>query len=512
MALDNKTQKKERLPDRDESSRRRPPVIAILGHIDHGKSTLLDYIQKTTITEQEAGGITQHLSAYEAVHTDKEGIEKRLTFIDTPGHEAFRAQRTRGATAADIAILIISAEDGMMPQTKEALETIQENKVPFVVAINKIDRPSAQPEKVLNDLTEAGVYVEGRGGQISYVNISAKTGEGVDELLEVLLLIAELEELSGDPDEAARGFVIESNRDPQKGVSAVLIIKDGTLETGTYVATKTSYAPVRAIEDFKGGRLTQAAFSSPIRITGWSSLPLVGTFFETFPSKKDALSYIEASQEKQNIETNVEEEEEGTVVIPLILKADAAGTIEALEHEIAKIKKEKVRIKIIHADVGDISEADVKAAGGDENTLIVGFGVAADSRAKERAQRDDITVGTFIIIYEMARWLEGEIEERRPRIKKELEHGTLKVMKTFSATSKRQVVGGKVAKGVLATGDTVKISRRDNVIGEGRIAELQTQRVKTRDVSEGTECGISVDTHTELAAGDLLTAYTIVEE
>ena len=487
-----------------DTKQERPPVIAILGHIDHGKSTLLDYIQKSNIVDAEAGGITQHLSAYEIEHGDG----KRLTFIDTPGHEAFVAQRARGAHAADIAILIVSAEEGVKTQTLEALKTIEESEVPFVIAINKIDKPNANVDKVLNELTEHGIYVEGRGGSVSYVPISASTGEGVDDLLEVLLLAVELEELTGDASLPATGVVIEAFRDPKKGVVSTLVIKDGTLSKGSFLAAPGSLTPVRRIEKTTGEEMDGASFSSPVRVVGWNAIPEVGSTFKMFDNKKEAEAYASDSA-TETADAPVVEEEEDDVVIPLILKADVAGTIEALTHEIEKLSAEKVHLKIIKTAVGSISESDLKAAGGDSNTIILGFNTSVDSNVPEIAERDSITIQTFDIIYKLTEWLEEVVEKRRPRVATEEVRGSLKIIRLFSSTKTKQVIGGKVTLGELKTGDTVKIKRRDNEIGEGTLVELQTGRVVVKSIQEGSECGINIATRVELAPGDELEAITV---
>jgi translation initiation factor IF-2 len=278
--------------EQKEATAVRPPVIVIMGHIDHGKSSLLDYIRKSNVVAGEAGSITQHTSAYEVEHQTHDGKSMRITFLDTPGHEAFASMRTRGARVADIAVLVVSAEEGVKTQTLEALSAIKESGIPFIVAANKIDRPNANPEIVKQELSEHGVFVEGYGGTVSFVPISAKTGEGIPDLLDLMLLTAEMEELSGDPSKDAEGVVVESHRDPKKGVSATLIITDGTLKKGMYVAAEESLSPVRRIESHVGHALDEATFSSPVRIMGFDSIPPAGAIFRAFKNKKAAEAYI----------------------------------------------------------------------------------------------------------------------------------------------------------------------------------------------------------------------------
>ena len=289
------------MKEKNENQKNRPPVVAIMGHIDHGKSTLLDYIRKTNITAKEAGGITQHISAYEA-ECEVDGDKRKITFLDTPGHEAFCSVRERGAKIADIAVLVVSAEDGVKPQTIEIIKCVIEDEMPFIVALNKIDRPGANVDKVKQDLAEHNVLVEGWGGSVPIASISAKTGQGVPELLELIVLQADIEEFKGDPTLPAEGFVVESNLNPKQGISATLIIKNGSLEIGAFVATEGAYAPIRAIENYKGENIKKASFSSPVVIIGWNTQPKVGSIFKTFLKKDDALEF--ASKQSKQEPTN----------------------------------------------------------------------------------------------------------------------------------------------------------------------------------------------------------------
>jgi len=486
----------------------RTPIVVVLGHVDHGKSTLLDYIRKSNTVDKESGGITQHVAAYEVEHKDESGKNKKITFLDTPGHEAFGAMRNRSAIVADIAILIVSAEDGVREQTKEALKTITDQKVPYVVAVNKIDKPGANIEKTLNSLTENGVYLEGRGGSIPYAQISAKTGEGIDTLLELVLLVAELEELTGDAGKPAEGFVIEAHRDPKKGISATLLITNGTIKHGMYVATAGSVAPTRIIENFAGIPTESAQCSSPVHIVGWSNPPTVGDMFASFKNKKEAEKYATetttANTGQNSNEQNGEAENENTIYIPLVIKTDVLGSIDAIEHEIDKLNQENVSLKVVRADVGTISETDIKSTGGDGNAIILGFHTKIDSGVEELAERDGIMVQTFDIIYKLAEWLEKEIEKRKPSEKEDTTSGVLSVLKIFSTTKKSQVIGGRVESGNVSVGDTVNILRRDEEIGTGKIKELQADKNAVQKVEEGTECGLKVETNTTIVRGDSL--------
>ncbi|HEX8946663.1 MAG TPA: translation initiation factor IF-2, partial [Candidatus Paceibacterota bacterium] len=374
----------------------RPPVIAVMGHIDHGKSSLLDYIRKANVVAGEAGGITQHVAAYIALHNDRP-----VTFLDTPGHEAFKALRTRGAAAADIAILVVAADEGVMPQTLDALAAIQEAKIPYIVAITKIDKNNADVEHAKNSMLEHGIYLEGLGGDIAYALVSSKTGEGVPELLDLVLLASDLAELTADPEMSATGFVLESTQDPKRGASATLIIKDGTLTLDGFVVAGDAFAPIRFIEDFRGKRIDEAGPSSPVRISGFSKLPSAGSLFTIVKNKKEAeavalenAKYLSTTPERTALA-------DGMVELPLIVKTDVAGSIDAIAHELAKIKHERAAIRIIASGVGSVSETDVKTAVASGGTIIA-FNVGTDPIARELAERDGISILAFSIIYELS--------------------------------------------------------------------------------------------------------------
>lgn len=494
---------------------KRPPVVAILGHIDHGKSTLLDYIRKTNIVDEEAGGITQRISAYEVERAAAGGKTEKITFIDTPGHEAFSGMRERGATTADIAILVVSAEDGVKPQTIDAYKEIEKAKVPFIVAINKIDKPAANVERVKMTLAEAGIYVEGFGGSVSYVPISAKTGQGVDDLLDLIILSADVADLKGDAAKPAEGTVIEAHRDPKKGISATLVIKNGSMGPGMFVAAGSAFSPVRILENSLGKKITEATFSSPIRLVGWNKAPQVGAQFVTFDSKRDLEEYVETAQEVENKPKAPEPrsaEETDKKVVPVLIKADVQGSVEAIEHEIKKIQSERVVLKVVSASIGDITEADVKALATNKEALIAGFNVKTDSQAAAMIERLGLTAASFDIIYNLREWLEERIKERTPKVQTEEVMGKAKILKFFSRTKDKQIVGGKVIDREIALGHRVKINRRETIIGEGLIRELQQTKVKTSSVQEGFEFGAMVEASIEIAPGDVLEDFVIVEK
>lgn len=497
----------------------RPPIVVIMGHIDHGKSSLLDYIRKANVVAGEAGGITQHLSAYEVEHQverkPKDLIaSNRITFLDTPGHEAFSKMRARGAGVADIAVLVVSAEDGVKEQTKEALRSILEAKIPYIVAINKIDKPNANIERTKQNLAENEIYLEGFGGDIPFVPISAKLGTGVSDLLDMMLLVAEMENLTGDTSLPAEGIVVESNIDTKRGTSATLIITNGTLKKGMFILAEESMSPVRAIENFLGKQVPEATFSSPVQITGFDALPAVGSTFRAYTNKKDAervqLELREAkSKEKVKEVVRTIPLAPDALVVPIVLKSDVAGTLEAIEKELTKIERERVVIKIIAKGVGTIGENDAKLASGSDSAIIIGFHTKVERGAEDIAERFGITIKTFDIIYKLSEWLNEELDRRTPKIMGEEVVGTAKVLKTFSATKHKQVIGGKVTTGMLEVGAQVKIMRREVEIGRGKIEGLQAQKLATKKVDEGNECGMMIDAKIEIAGGDVLEAFVM---
>lgn len=493
---------------------KRPPVICIMGHIDHGKSTLLDYIRKTTIAETEAGGITQRISAYEVIHKNKAGKENKITFLDTPGHEAFCAIRERGVNVADIAVLVVSAEDGVKKQTLEALKCIKDSGIPYIVAINKIDKPGADVERTKQNLAENEIYIEGYGGAVPWVPISAKTGEGVSELLDMMFLVAEIGELKGDVNKNAEGVVIEANLDSHKGISGTLIIKDGTLKTGMFIASGGSIASTRLIEDFTGKKIAEARFSSPIKVVGWSDLPAVGSTFKSFEIKKEAENYATVFNENIPAKKTATKEKDGDNIfsINIILKAETMGSIEAIEHEIRKIKNDKVKIKIIYSGIGDISERDVKTAGAKEGTVILGFDSAIDSKARSYAERLGVEIKVFDVIYKLSEWIETKARESTPKFEIEETAGVAKIIRVFSRAKDKYVVGGKVESGLISLGEDAKILRRDQEVGRGKIKELQHQKNKVSEIKEGMEFGCQIQATIEIAPGDKIESYKIVEK
>jgi translation initiation factor IF-2 len=485
----------------------RPPVVVIMGHIDHGKSTLLDHIRKSNVVESEAGGITQHLSAYVVAHTTSEGKEKQLTFLDTPGHEAFQKMRLRGADVADVAILIVSAEDGVMPQTLEALQSIKQAGIPYVVAINKIDKPGANIDRTKNTLVENEIYIEGMGGDIPYAPISAKTGEGVSALLDLVLLVADLAELSGDTNAPAEGRVIEGYLDQRRGTTATLIVKNGTLRSGQFVVSGSAYAPVRIMENFLGKAVKEAGLSEPVGIVGWSDVPEAGAPFSTVSTKKEAEQH--AAAHTASAAATASEQLSDLPMVPILIKADVLGTIDAIKHELGKFTSDRIAVRVIDASVGDVSVNDVQNVSATENAIIVGFNVKVERAARDLAERLGVEIETFDIIYKLSEWLQTALRERTPQMEEERTTGRVKILKHFSTQRHAHVLGGRVEDGTLAKGQQVKILRRDVEIGRGVVSNLQQQKSDVSKVDDG-EFGMQVDAKAEIAPGDYLEAYETV--
>jgi translation initiation factor IF-2 len=488
----------------------RQPVVAVLGHVDHGKSSLLDHIRKSNIVEGEAGGITQRISAYEVEHKQADGKVKPITFLDTPGHAAFQSMRERGVEIADIAILIVSAEDGVKAQTLEAWKTIDAHKLPYVVAINKIDKPGADIQKTKNSLVENGIYIEGYGGDVPCVEISAKTGKGIDFLLETLLLLVEMNELTAMLDTDATGYVLESFVDQKRGISATLVIKDGTLSTSGAIVAGTALSPIRIIENFAGRPIRNPHAGQPIKVTGFDEIPESGAVFISSSDKK----LMEKLQEETKLGTvkavlDPRVYRNAKVVIPVVIKADSLGTLDAVKLELKKRETDEIKIKIIAEGVGNISEGDIMLASSDEKTVILGFAVKMEAKARDQAERFNITPHLFDVIYKLSEWFDTLVEDRLPYEEKESIVGTLKILRTFSSQKDKHVIGGRVETGRIENGGLVRIIRRGVELGRGRIVELQSQKLKTSSVMEGNECGLMIESKVEMIPSDMVEAILI---
>ncbi|MFA6414778.1 MAG: translation initiation factor IF-2 [Candidatus Paceibacterota bacterium] len=483
----------------------RPPVIAVMGHIDHGKSSLLDYIRKANIVAGEAGGITQHVAAYIALHQNRP-----VTFLDTPGHEAFKALRTRGAAAADIAILVVAADEGVMPQTLDALAAITEASIPYIIAITKIDKNNADVGHTKNSLIENGIYIEGMGGDIAYAEISSKTGEGIPELLDLLLLASDLAELTADPEAPATGFVLESTQDPKRGASATLIVKDGSLTLDGFVVAGDAFAPIRFIEDFHGTRVEHAGPSEPVRISGFSKLPAAGSLFTIAPSKKEAEAL--AKEHAREMATTIERSAlaEGVVELPLIIKADVAGSVDAIVHELAKITHERAVVRVVSSGVGSVSETDVKTAHA-SGAAIIAFNASTDAIASDLALRDNISILSFSIIYELSAKVRELLEARAPNVSSEKELGRAMVLKAFSSSAKKQVLGARYVSGTLTVGDRVKIVRKGEELARGSIGNLQQARADVKEIKTEGDFGTEIECRENATYGDEIIAFVVTE-
>ncbi|MFA5987360.1 MAG: translation initiation factor IF-2 [Candidatus Paceibacterota bacterium] len=491
----------------EQNLTKRPPIVAVVGHIDHGKSTLLDYIRKSNIVENEAGGITQHIGAYEVVHDFGENRKERITFLDTPGHEAFSKMRVRGAKVADVVILVVSADDKVNVQTLEAVRAIQEANVQYVVAINKIDRPNANIEKIKQEFAENQVFLEGYGGNIPNVLISAKTGQGVPELLDTILLIADMADLKKNDSQPASGVVIESNLDPKKGPVTTLIIKNGTLKTGSYLIVDNLSAPVRMMCDASGAQIKSANASSPVLVMGFSEPPKVGSCFISADDKKEAQAMAETNKDKNICAGLVSDEVQGTkLTLPILIRSDFLGTLEAVEKEIKKLETPEVKIKVAHAGVGNITEADIKMASTRTNPVIVGFNVKIDRTAIELAEKLGVErPQTFDIIYLINKFLEEKIKERMPKEEIETVVGKAQILKTFGSAGKdKQIIGGRVYEGVIAPNKAIKIIRQQKEIAKGQLITLQSNKVRVKELKKDEQFGAMIESKIDIAPGDLL--------
>lgn len=487
---------------------KRSPVVVVMGHIDHGKSTLLDTIRKSNIVESEAGGITQHLSAYVVPHTTKDGADEKITFLDTPGHAAFQKMRLRGADVADVAILVVSAEDGVKPQTLEALESIKAASIPFVVAINKIDKPGADVQKTKNTLIENEIYIEGMGGDIPWAAISAKNGTGIDELLDLVILAADLAELDGDTNASATGKIIEGKMDPKRGNTATLIVNNGTLKTGQFVVAGDTFSPVRIMEDFQNKPIKEASLSTPVRIVGFTDIPKVGIDFTTVNTKKEAeAAILEARKMTETVDDMMKAT--NLPVVPILIKADVLGTIDAIKHELEKLESDRIIVRVIDTGVGDISVSDVQNVSATKGAIIVGFNVKLDKPAKALAERLNVEIKTFDIIYELSEWLETALKNRTPKKEEMKETGKVKILKHFSVQKNIHVLGGRIDEGVIKMNQQVFILRRDIEIGKGVVKNLQQVKSDVQQIDEG-EFGLQLETKAEIAPGDYLKPFDTV--
>lgn len=481
-------------------------MVAVVGHIDHGKTTLLDYIRKSTVAAKETGGITQRVSAYEVKHATPEG-ERSITFIDTPGHEAFQKMRVRGAAAADIAILVVAADDGVKPQTLEAHKAVLDAGIPFIVAFTKIDKDTANLDRAKESVAKHEIYLEGLGGDVPFVGVSGKTGSGISELLDLIILVADLKDISCDPSAPVEAIIIESSRNPKSGISATAIIKKGTIKTVGCAVAGAAFAPLRIVENFTGEKVKEISCGKPVRITGFSDEPSIGTLLVTVANKKEAEKLIAEYKKPAPLDTAVRMEEgENQITTRILVKADTAGCLEALEHEIGKISQERNQLLIVGRGIGAIAENDIKTLIGFSPAIALGFNVKVEPVAKDLAERQGITVETKDIIYELADWLKEKVKELAPEPPKSSVLGEAQVIRYFSTSGSKHVIGGKVTSGALSLGNMVTITRRGIEVGSGKIVNLQTQKTDVSSVAEGKEFGAQVSTKVDIISGDTLQA------
>ena len=491
MAKEN-TNKFEKTPTTTKE-RKRPPVVAILGHVDHGKTSLLDYIRKSAVAQKEAGGITQHIGAYQIDHKGE-----KTTFIDTPGHEAFSQMRARGGQVSDIAVLVVAADDGVMPQTKESIAHIKAAGIPLLVAINKIDIPGVSVDKVKNQLSKEGVNVEGYGGDTVVVPVSAKTGQGVEDLLEMIDLLAQMSELKETQDLPFKGVVIESRLDKFRGSVATIIVKEGVLKVGDKLYTETTSGKVRSLLDFLGKSVREAAPSTPIEVLGFSKPPRVGdVVLQTTPAPVEEKEEKKLSLRDRIVEPTVDE-------IRLIIKADVAGSIEAIENSIESLKKENQKVKIYFSGTGDITESDVLLASA-TRSLIVGFNVGTASGAARLATEEKVLIRNFKIIYELLDELREGLESLQEEKKEEVARGQAEVLAKFKS-AEGKVAGCRVTSGKINKEDTLIIKSGEKERGRSKIASMKHKESDINEAVEGDEFGVILQKDLSFAKGDIIVA------
>ena len=501
--------------DKAEDLVNRPPVITIMGHVDHGKTTLLDYIRKSNVAEGEAGGITQSIGAYQIGYNGQ-----KITFIDTPGHEAFTEMRARGASVTDIVIIIVSAEDGVMPQTKEAIDHAKAAGVPIVVAVNKIDKPNANPDRVMQEMSQEGLTPEEWGGDIPFLKISAKTGEGVDKLIDTLLAIAEVSELKANPNRYALGTVIESRIDKQMGGVASLLIQNGTLRLGDLVVVGTFNGRVRTMKDSYGKDIVEAGPSTPVEITGLTGNPGAGDKFMAFESEKEARSIAEKRQadlktrdvavKPVSLDDLFAAIQGGTKEINVVLKCDVRGSEEAVKNSLEKIDVEGVKCKVIRSGIGTITESDITLAQA-SNAIIIGFNVVPTNSIKDYAKNANVELRLYTIIYKVVEDMEAAMKGMLDPVFEEKVIGTAKILELFKFSKVGTIAGSRVTDGVIKSNSKVRVIRDGVIIYDGKIGSLQREKDQVKEVKSGFDCGITVEGYNDLKVDDELQAYEEVE-
>ena len=501
--------------DDEEKRMPRPPVITVMGHVDHGKTSLLDVIRKTHVTAREAGGITQHIGAYQVNYQGK-----KIVFLDTPGHEAFTAMRARGAQVTDVAILVVAADDGVMPQTIEAINHAKAAKVPIIVAINKMDREGANPDHVKQQLAELELIPEDWGGETIMVPVSAHKKTGISELLDMILLVAEMQDLKANPDIPAHGTIIEAQLDKGRGPVATVLIEKGTLRIGDTIIAGTSYGKVRAMINDRGEKVKKATPSTPVEVLGLNDVPMAGDILDAtderiaraVAEKRIAKKKSEEIQQhtKVSLDDIFQRIQEGELKeLNIVVKADVQGTIEALKQSLTNIKNEEVKVVIVHAGVGTINESDVMLASA-ANALIIGFNVRPDANARKAAETEKVDVRTYRVIYDALNDVEAAIKGMLAPKFKEVIQGRAEVRQVITI-SKMMIAGSYVLEGKITSSSKIRLIRDGIVVHEGEIESLRRFKDDVREVATGFECGITLEKYREVKEGDIFEAYTMEE-
>lgn len=502
--------------DKEEDLVKRPPIVTIMGHVDHGKTTLLDYIRNTHVVDKEFGGITQHIGAYQTKYKDE-----LITFIDTPGHAAFTEMRARGASVTDIVIIIVAADDGVKPQTKEAVDHALSANVPIIVAVNKIDKPDANIDRVLTEMAEIGITPEAWGGDIPFINISAHTGEGVELLLETILTIAEVNELKANPNRYAVGAVIESRLDKNVGGIASFLIQNGTLRLGDPIVVGTSYAKVRTMKNDRGESIVLAGPSTPVEITGLTENPSAGDKFMAFETEAEAKNVAQKRRDAAKINAGRDKKvslddlfasvDAGNKEINVVLKADVRGSEEAVKNALEKIKEKDVSVKVIRSGIGAISESDVVLASA-SNAIIIGFNVVASNNAKDIAKDNNIDIRLYTIIYKLVEDIEAAINGMLDPEYEEKVLGSAEVRKIFKFSKIGNIAGSYITSGIVKNGAMARVIRDGVVIASDEvIASLQREKDTVKEVKKGFECGITLEKFNDFKEGDTIEAYEMIE-
>lgn len=503
--------------ENDENAVKRPPVVCVMGHVDHGKTSILDAIRHTDVTSTEAGGITQHIGAYQV-----EVNGEKITFLDTPGHAAFTAMRARGAMATDIAVLVVAADDGIMPQTIEAINHAKAAGVDIIVAINKMDKEGANPDRVMQQLTEHELVPEEWGGDVICVPVSAKTKMGIDKLLETVLLIAEMNELKANPDRSAKGVVIEAKLDKGRGPIATLLVQNGTLHAGDIIIAGTAVGKVRAMTDYRGRKVNSAAPSVPVEIMGLDSAPMSGDSFNAVSDERLARELVEqrkakAKEEefkafhKVTLDTLFDTLQEGELKnFNIVIKADVQGSVEAVKQSLLKIENDEVRVHVIHGAVGAVNESDVMLAAASD-AIIVAFNTGIDPVAKDNAERDGVEIRSYNIIYDAIEEIEAAMRGMRAPKYRDVDTGTAEVREVYKISSAGTIAGSLVTSGTIRRDGKVRLVRDGKQIADVAIANLKRFKDDVKEVSSGYECGISLEGWEDIQAGDVLEAYYVEE-